>query len=438
MHVIETLAPNPGEGNPPPFYRGAPGQSSRGGGAQEGFEASHDAGKHVLAHVFKVLVDPYMGKVGVFRVHQGTVRKEAQLYVGEGKKAFKVAHLYKLQGKDFIEVDELVPGEIGAVAKVEDIEFDAVLHDSHDEDHIHLRPLDLPRPMLGLAVSTKKQGDEQRLFDVLHKLEAEDPCFRVERHPITHETVIFGLGDVALRTKLEKMASRYRLELETRPPSVPYRETITTPAEGHHRHKKQSGGAGQFGEVYLRIEPLARGAGFEFVDAVRGGTIPGVFMPAIEKGVRQALAAGVIAGYPVEDLRVIVYDGKTHPVDGKEVAFVTAGRKATVQAILAAGPIVLEPVVRIMVQAPASHMGDLTADLSTRRGHINGTEVGGHGMISVVGLVPVAEINDYASRLKSITAGRGSYAIEFSHHAAVPAQTQQALTAIHEHPEDDE
>jgi len=427
LHVLATLAPNPAEANVPPFFKDG-----------EEFQRAPDASQHVLAHVFKVIVDPYMGKVGVFRVHQGTIRKDSQLFVGDGKKAFKVGHLYQLQGKDYVEVDELLPGDLGAIAKVEEIEFDAVLHDSHDEDHIHLKPLEFPKPMQGLAVETQKKGDEQRLFDILHKLEMEDPCFRMERHPTTHETVIFGLGEMHLRYKLEKMAAQYKLELATKPPQIPYRETITKPAEGHCRHKKQSGGAGQFGEVYLKIEPLERGAGFEFVDQVKGGVIPGVFMPAVEKGVRQALEGGVVAGFPVEDLRVVVYDGKTHPVDGKEVAFVMAGKKATIAAIQAAGAVVLEPVVNIEVNVLEEHMGDIAGDLSSRRGHVTGTTPRGQGRITVAGEVPLAEIHDYASRLKSLTGGRGTYAIEFARYAQVPPPVQQKLAASFKLAEDDE
>ncbi|MCF8151173.1 MAG: elongation factor G [Burkholderiaceae bacterium] len=427
LHVLATLAPNPTEGNAPPFYRGEAGQ------AGEAFAARPDPALHVLAHVFKIIVDPYMGKVGVFRVHQGTVRKDSQLFVGEGRKPFKVAHLYQLQGKDYVEVGELLPGDIGAVAKVDEIEFDVVLHDSHDEDRIHLRPLEFPRPMQGLAVETRRKGDEQRLFDILHKLELEDPCFEVERHPTTHETVIRGLGEMHLRYKLEKMASQYKLELDTRLPLIPYTETITAAADGHCRHKKQSGGAGQFGEVFLRIEPLPRGAGFEFVDHVKGGVIPGVFMPAVEKGVRQALADGVVAGFPVQDIRVIVHDGKTHPVDGKEVAFFSAGRKATVAAIRAAEAIVLEPIVSIEVTTPEAAMGDIAGDLASRRGHVTGTQSSlaarRQGLLSVGGEVPLAEIADYASRLKSLTGGQGAYSIEFAHYAQVPPQVQQKLAA---------
>ena len=432
LHVLASLAPNPAEGNPPPFHRGEP------GGRTEAFHAEPDAGRHVLAHVFKVVADPYMGKIGIFRVHQGTVRKDMQLFVGDGKRPFKVAHLYQLQGKDSIEVDELLPGDIGAVAKVDEIEFDSVLHDSHDEDHIHLLPLEFPRPMAGLAVETKKKGDEQRLFDILGKLAMEDPTFIVERHPTSNETVIRGLGEIHLKAKLEKMAGQYKLEVDTKPPRIPYRETITGSAEAMHRHKKQSGGAGQFGEVHLRIEPKGRGEGFEFVDAVKGGVIPGVFMPAVEKGVRQALEGGVVAGYAVDDLKVTVFDGKTHPVDGKEVAFVTAGRKAVIEAIRGARPIVLEPIVNIEILVPEAAIGDLTGDLSSRRGHITGTDGRGHGMAAISGEVPLAELNDYQSRLKSLTGGQGSYTIEFARYAAVPPNVQQQMASKFQLRDEDE
>jgi elongation factor G len=423
LHVLASLAPSPAEGNPPPFYKGEPGAET------QAFHAEPDPDKHVLAHVFKVVSDHYMGKVGIFRVHQGTLRKDAQLFVGDGKRPFKAAHLYCLQGKEYEEVEALLPGDIGAVTKVDDIEFDCVLHDSHDDDHIHLKPLNFPKPMAGLAVETKRRGDEQRLFDILDKLALEDPTFAIERRSSTNETVIRGLGEIHLKAKLEKMASLYKLEIDTKPPLIPYRETITRAAEGHYRHKKQSGGAGQFGEVFLRIESLERGKGFEFVDAVKGGTIPGVFIPAVEKGVRQALEGGVVAGFPIEDLRVTVYDGKTHPVDGKEIAFVIAGRKATIEAIRAAAPIVLEPVVEIEIIAPETAMGDVTGDLSSRRGQIVRADTRGQGRMVINGIVPLAELADYQSRLNSLTGGRGHYDIELSHYTAVPENIQQQLMA---------
>jgi len=239
--------------------------------------------------------------------------------------------------------------------------------------------------------------------------------------------VIRALGDLHLRTKLEKMSQQYKLELDTRPPRITYRETISRKAEGHCRHKKQTGGAGQFGEVYLRIEPLPRGAGYEFVDQVKGGVIPTVFIPAVEKGVRMALDSGVIAGYPVEDLRVIVYDGKSHAVDSKEIAFVSAGRKAVVDAFSKAAPIMLEPIVNIEIDAPETYVGDMTAEIASKRGQITGTQQRSADIISTAGQVPLAELADFQNRLRSITGGQGSYSVEFSHYAQVPAQLQQQL-----------
>jgi elongation factor G len=420
LNILAKLAPNATEGNPPPFVRS---DTTEG----EEFHADPDPAKHVLAHVFKIVMDPYVGKVSFFRVHQGTVTKDSQLFIGDGKRPIKVGHLYAVMGKEYVEVDSLVPGDLGAIAKVDEVDFNAVLHDSHDEDNIRLRSLDFPTPMHAIAVETKKKGDEQRLFDVLHKLEVEDPCLWIERHPTTHETVIRGLGDLHLRVKFEKMANQYKLEVDKKPPKIPYRETITKKAEGHCRHKKQTGGAGQFGEVYLKVEPLARGSGFEFVDSVKGGVIPTVFIPAVEKGVRMALDQGVIAGYPVEDIRVIVYDGKSHPVDSKEIAFVTAGKKAVIDAILKAGAMLLEPIVNITITVPDKYVGDVTSDIASRRGQITGTESSGGDLMSIGGQVPLSEVSEYQSRLRSMTGGSGSYTVEYSHYAMVPGQIQAAL-----------
>ena len=223
-------------------------------------------------------------------------------------------------------------------------------------------------------METKKKGDEQRLFEVLHKLELEDPCFRVERHPATNETVIRALGELHLRTKLEKLTQQYKLELDTRPPRIPYRETISRKAEGHCRHKKQTGGAGQFGEVYLRDRAAAARRGLRIRRSGERRGDPTVFIPAVEKGVRMALDAGVIAGYPVEDVRVIVYDGKSHAVDSKEIAFVSAGRKAVIDAFSKAAPIMLEPIVNIEIDAPEAYVGDMTAEIASKRGQITGTQ----------------------------------------------------------------
>ncbi|MGE5103751.1 MAG: elongation factor G [Betaproteobacteria bacterium] len=433
LDVLVKLAPNPLEGNPPLFIKGE-------GDAAIEFHSEPDPGKHVLAHVFKVVMDPFVGKLGVFRVHQGTVTKDTQLFVGDGRKPFKVGHLFMLQGGKYVEIERAVPGDLAAVAKVDEIAFDCVLHDSHDEDHIHMRPLEFPVPMHGFAITPKRRGDEQRISDVLHKMMAEDPTLVVSHDPTVNETVLRGLGELHLRSVFERMASQFKLEVETRAPRVPYRETITAKAEGHHRHKKQTGGAGQFGEVFLRIEPLPRGAGFEFVDQVKGGAIPNTLIPAVQKGVEQVLTAGPVAGFPMQDVRVIVYDGKYHPVDSKEVAFVAAGRKAFLDAIAKARPIVLEPIVGVEINCPSDTMGDVTGDLSSRRGQVTGTQTMQAGMLAVNGLAPLAELDGYAARLKSMTGGHGAWTMSLSHYEQAPPNLQTQLAAEyakHRHHEED-
>ncbi|QWP76441.1 elongation factor G [Lysobacter sp. K5869] len=420
LDAAERLFPHPGEANPPAFAKGA-------GEDAQAIEAKPDPQAHVIADVFKIVNDPFVGKLGVFRVYQGTVKKDTQLFVDDGKKPFKVGHLFKLKGKDHVEIDQAVPGDIAAVAKVDELHFDAVLHDSHDEDHIHLAPLNFPRPMFGLAVEAASKGQEQKLSTALHKLAEEDPCFQVEHEAETNETVIRGLSDLHLRINLDRLKDKYGVEVKSRPPRIAYRETVAGRADGHHRHKKQTGGAGQFGEVFLRIEPLPRGGGFEFVDEVKGGTIPGQFLPAVEKGVRQVLHDGAVAGYPIQDVRVTVYDGKYHSVDSKEVAFVAAGKRAFLDAIGKARPQVLEPIVDLEVNAPEQHMGDISGGLASKRARINGTDSVRGGEIVVRAQVPLSELEGYAAELKSVTAGRGRYSLDFSHYEPVPPNVQQKL-----------
>ncbi len=431
LDVAERLFPHPGEANPPAFVKGS-------GADAEPIEAQPDPKAHVIADVFKIVNDPFVGKLGIFRVYQGTVRRDSQLFVDDGKKPFKVGHLFKLKGKDHVEIDQAIPGDIAAVAKVDELHFDAVLHDSFDPDQIHLAPLEFPKPMFGLAVESAHKGQEQKLASALHKLAEEDPAFAVEHHAELNETVLRGLSDLHLRVMLDRLKDKYGVEVRTRPPRIAYRETVSARAEGHHRHKKQTGGAGQFGEVFLRIEPLPRGAGFEFVDEVKGGTIPGQFLPAVEKGVRQVLHAGAIAGYPLQDVRVIVYDGKHHSVDSKEVAFVAAGKKAFLDAIGKARPQVLEPIVDLEVNAPEQHMGDISGGLSSKRARINGTDSVRGGEIVVKAQVPLSELEGYAAELKSVTAGRGRYALDFSHYEPVPAQVQQKLVEAYKPRQDED
>ena len=421
LDVIVKLLPDPSEGNPPDFFNG------EGEGAKL-MHATPDPALHVLAQVFKVAVDPYVGKMGVFRVHQGTVTRESQLFIGDGRKPFKVGHLFMLQGKDHVEVAKALPGDIVAVAKVDEIHYDAVLHDAAEDSHIHLKPLPFPVPVYGLAIAPKRRGDEQRMAEIVGKLVQEDPCLKLEHVPSTNETILYGLGELHLRVLLDRLREVYKFEVDTRPPRVAYRETVSAAAEGHHRHKKQSGGAGQFGEVFLRTEPLPRGGGFEFVDEVKGGTIPGQFIPAVEKGVREVLAHGAIAGYPVVDVRVVVYDGKHHSVDSKEIAFATAGRKAFLDAIAKARPVVLEPIVKIEIGAPDQAMGDIAGDLSSRRGMVTGTANLAAGSVLIKGQAPMSELASYQSRLNALTAGQGRYTIALSHYEAVPPTVQQELS----------
>lgn len=428
LDVFVRLLPNVTEGNPPLFYRETGGET---GGKTTPARAEPDPAKHVLAHVFKIVVDPYIGKVAVFRIHQGTVSRDSQLYIGNGRQPFKVAHLLMLQGKDHTEIQRAGPGHICAVAKADDISFDDVLHDAPEDGDIHLTPCEFPNPIYGLAIEPARRGHEQRLWEVLQKLAAEDPCLLIE-HPVgTNETVVHGLGELHLRYMLERLTEQHKLEVITRPPTIAWRETIGGKAEGHCRHKKQTGGAGQFGEVMLRVEPLPRGAGFEFVDAVKGGAIPSQFIPAVEKGIQQVIESGPLAGFPMQDVRVTVFDGKSHPVDSKEVAFVTAGRKAFIDAVLKAQPIVLEPIVDIEVMTPEAAMGDIIGDLSSRRGQVHGTRtVSGNAMV-IAGKVPLAELNDYQSRLNSLAGGHGSYSIQLSHYDPVPPSQQDKLAAQH-------
>ena len=420
LDVIAQLLPDPSEGNLPDFFKGE-------GSAARPMHARVDPDAHVLAQVFKVTIDPYVGKLGIFRIHQGTVTPNSLLYVGDGRKPFKVGHLFRLQGKTHTEIPSAGPGDIVAVAKVDEIAFDAVLHDAAEDDHIHLKPLPFPVPVHGLALKPRRHGDEQRLSEVLAKLAAEDPCLRVEHVASTHETVVYGLGELHLRVLLERLREGYRVEVETAPPRIAYREPITTTAQAQYRHKKQSGGAGQFGEVHLQVEPLARGAGFEFVDVVKGGAIPGQFIPAVEKGVRLAMDAGVVSGHPVVDVRVTVLDGKHHSVDSKEIAFVTAGRKAFILAMREAQPVVLEPVVDVEISAPEAMIGDITGDLAARRGEVRATTPQLGGRASVKARVPLSELSGYQLRLNALTRGEGSYTLALSHHDAVPPGVQAEM-----------
>jgi elongation factor G len=316
------------------------------------------------------------------------------------------------------------------VAKIDEISYDATLHTGEVADDLRLRSITLPKPMFGLAIEGTSKGAETKMGEALQKLTAEDPTLVFERVQATSETVLRGIGEQHLRIKLRLLKDRYGVEVETHPPKVAYKETIQGKAEGHHRHKKQTGGAGQFGEVFLRVEPLTGEDieeavnGLMFVDDTFGGSIPKQFLPAVEKGIRQVLIGGAIAGYPMQDIKVSVYDGKHHPVDSKEVAFMTAGKKAFVDAVQKAKPVLLEPFVKLEITVPSDMIGDISSDLAGRRGRIQGTDMLPGGLAIVTAEAPLSEVATYSSQLKSMTGGSGSYAMEYSHDEQTPPNVQ--------------
>ena len=420
LRIMCELMPTPAEGNPPLYFKGE-------GKNAASVEVVPDPKKHVVAHVFKVSMDPYIGRLGVFRVHQGTVRSGDQLFLGDARKPVRLAHLLKLQGNKTTEVQEAGPGDICAIAKIDSLHFNAVLHDSHDEDNHQMRSLSFPPAMASLAIQPAHRGDEQKLSEVLHRMVAEDPSLSIEHRERENETVILGLGETHLQTAIDKMAQVYGLSVKTFTPSIPYRETIRLKAEGHHRHKKQNGGSGQFGEVFLRIEPLPRDSGFEFSSEVVGGVIPSQYIPAVEKGVREVIRSGAIAGYPMQDIRVIVYDGKHHSVDSKEIAFVAAGKKAFLDAIEKAEPAILEPFVEMDITVPNQTMGDITGHLASERGMVTGTDAGRDMKVTVHAQAPLANVSGYSNTLKSMTGGDAEYSMQFSHYDYVPVPVQKEL-----------
>ena len=421
LEIFERTMPNPLEGNPPLFLKG------EGDDVEEVF-VTPEPDAHVIAHVVMVNIDPFKGRLGVFRIHQGTIRPGNQLYVGNARKPIKVNQLLKLNGSKHTNIQLGLPGDICAVPRVDEVHFDAVLHDSHDEDDYHLKSIQLPSPMYGLAIKPTKDSDAQKTADALHTVVAEDASLQLEHIAELNEIVLRGLGDLHLRSVLEQLDERYSLDLETSPPSIAYRETITKAAKGHYRHKKQTGGAGQFGEVYLRIEPLPRGTGFEFTSKIVGGAIPSQYIPAVENGVRQVMKSGPIHGYPMQDIKVTVYDGKHHSVDSKEIAFVQAGKKAFLDAIAIASPILMEPIVDVAITVPSNCAGGVTGDLASMRGMVSGTEVLADSRILISGQAPLKEVQEYHSRLKSLSGGDGNFTMDFSHYARVPPEAHGSVT----------
>ncbi|MBX3381593.1 MAG: elongation factor G [Phycisphaeraceae bacterium] len=430
LHVFSSLCPSPLEVSPPELEI-RKGVDAEGKAIEEDYLPKPDPQSKVIAHVFKVMTDAFVGKLGIFRVHSGTIKHKQELYIDDNSKPFRVGHLFKLQGKEHVEVSEVGPGEIAAISKVDELHFNGILHESPEASTVHLRPLPLPKPLYGLAIQLKNLADETKFSTASHKMMAEDPSLKIERISATNQTVMRGLGELHLRIVIEKFKKQANIELVTSPPKVAYKETITSKADGHHRHRKQTGGSGQFGEVYLRIEPLPADhpTGFEFASEVVGGTVPRQYWPAVEKGVKQIIDSGAFAGYPMQGIRVALYDGKYHDVDSKEIAFITAGKKAFIEAVAKAKPKLLEPYVMVEVTAPSRYMGDIAGHLSTKRGRVQDSQIQTGDTCLVRAVAPLGELANYANELKSMTGGAGSFSMDYSHDEQTPPQVQAAVVA---------
>ncbi|MEX0833161.1 MAG: elongation factor G [Actinomycetota bacterium] len=372
----------------------------------------------LTALVFKTVSDPYVGHITMFRVHSGRVRPDTAVHNATKGTDERVGQLFVLKGKDHENVSEVVAGDIGAVAKLAHTTTGDTF--STKADGAVLPPIKLPEPLLAFAVEPKTKGDEDKLSTALSKLREEDPTFRVERSGETHETVMYGMGEAHLEVMIDRMKRKFGVEVTSRPAQIPYKETLAKPAKGQGRYVKQTGGHGQFGVCMIEVEPLPRGGEFEFVNKIVGGVIPHQFIGSVEKGIVKALTDGVVAGYPMVDLRVTLVDGKHHPVDSSDIAFQIAGAMALKDASEKAGVNLLEPIVELEVVVPDSQAGDVMGDLNSKRGKILGMEPSGAGKQRVKAMVPQSEVARYAIELRSMTGGRGMFGMKFSHYEPVP------------------
>jgi elongation factor G len=407
LEFIVDYGPNPLERAFPPLSAGEP--------------LTPSADGPLVAYVFKTFSDPFVGRVSLFRIFTGTARADQDLELARGGKV-RLHSLFKLQGKEHRDVDDLPVGGIGAVAKVETIRAGDTLRTPGVG--VVIRPVSYPRPVAEIAISPHSHQDEEKLSSALQKIAEEDPTVRIERRAETAETILAGLGDSHLDVTLERIHRMFGVEIDSELPKVPYRETITTTAEAEGKHKKQTGGRGQFGVASVRFAPLPRGSGYEFVDSIKGGAIPRGFIPAVDKGVREALQRGILAGYPVIDISAELHDGKYHTVDSDELSFRMAGIQAFRAAADKLGPVLLEPIMRVSVTVPEDHLGDVMGDINSRRGRVLGMD--GDGSLRVVNAeVPMAEMRQYPAELRSLTSGRGTFEVEFDHYAEVPHNEAQ-------------
>ena len=437
----------------------APGDVERTASAGGEDVAIDVGGDSLLAQVFKTRIDPFVSKMSFIRVFSGTLKKDSSVTVPRIDKAVKIGQLLSVSGAEQEAVEEAVAGQIVVLVKMEDLKVSDTLAAASGTE---LAAIEFPRPMVGLAVKPKSQADQTKISGALQKVEEEDSTFRVERQPQTKEIVMMGMSELHLQVIEKRMASRDKVHMVTRAPKIPYRETVSGSSEGSYRHKKQTGGAGQFAEVHFKVQSLVQEFGepddffikanFEnlrsfnyddslnycFIDRVSGGSVPNNFIPAVEKGVRERMEQGVIAGFQVQDCTCELYFGKDHPVDSNETAFKTAANRCFREVFQQAHPVLLEPIVKLEITVPDSHLGDITSDLNTRRGRMEGMDNAGGGFQVVTAKVPLAEVMTYSRSLSSMTGGQGSYTYEFSHYEPVPPQEQSKIVAAAKRSDADE
>jgi len=378
------------------------------------------------AFVWKTVADQFAGRITMFRVYQGVLKADSTVHNATQDKPERLGHLTVMQGKTATNVPELRAGDLGAVAKLKETRTNDTL--AEKTAGLTFAPITFPEPVLSYAIEPKSRGDEDKISTAMHRLEEEDPTIRYQRDPQTHELLLAGQGQMHIEVTVAKLKRRFSVDVVLKPPRIPYRETITARVEAHGRHKKQTGGHGQFGDCKIRMEPLPRGSEFEFVNETFGGSIPRQFIPAVEKGIQESRLRGYLAGYPVVDFRVVLYDGSYHDVDSNELSFKTAGWLAFKDAMSKAHPVLLEPVMNVEIYAPGGHAGDLMGDLNGRRGRISGMEA--KGVTTVIkAQVPMSEMLTYEQHLTSVTGGRGSYHMDYSHYDEVPTLMQQKIVA---------
>jgi elongation factor G len=406
------------------FVEDLPSPAKKGPVEVDGMVLEPDPANDMVALVFKTLADPYAGRINLFRVLQGVLGHDSQVFNCRTHSKERIGQLLVPQGKETEHTDEFGPGDIGAVAKLKETHAGDVLA-AKDAD-IPLTLPDMPRPVMAFAIEAKAKGDEEKMGAALRRLQEEDPTIDFHRDPQTGEQIVAGLTQIHVEVIVERMKERFGAEVELHPPRVPYREAIKSPAKAHARYKKQTGGRGQFADCHIEIEPVPQGEGFEFVNAIKGGVIPGGFIPAVEKGVQEAMQAGVVAGYPIQDVRVRLYDGQHHSVDSSEMAFKIAGSMAFKDAMGNAQPVLMEPIMTVTVAVPEEYVGDVIGDLNSRRGRPLGMEPKG-AVTEVKAEVPMAEMLSYAPDLRAITGGQGEYSMELARYEEVPAHLAQQV-----------